>query len=93
MVRVMPIVTTELLVPAGVLRVVDTWQGLVADEIAGPYEWVLTLRTAYLNGVMLWWNEASRDLLESAADVIDGGLRIRRIRTAEPGSAGWVSAR
>jgi hypothetical protein len=70
-------IVTELLVPAGVLTVEDTWQSLHVPEHAAPIAWRLTLRTPRLNGVLISrWDSPTRDLLESAADVIDGGLRV-----------------
>ena len=82
-------VTTTLLVPAGVLVVVDTWQPIYLDddqEISGrAAAWWLTLRTPHLNGELIWRSPATRDLLDSAADVIDGGLRARTLRHTPPG--------
>jgi hypothetical protein len=75
-------VTTVLLVPAGVLRVVDTWEPVIADDYGPPAAWHLTLRTPHLNGAMIWWSPATKDLLDAAAEAIDGELRARRVAPA-----------
>jgi hypothetical protein len=77
------IAVADLLVPAGRLRVVDTWQ-VITDEDAGPVGWLLTLRTPYLNGQPIWRTPETRDLLDSAADAIDGGLRLPNLRDTAP---------
>jgi hypothetical protein len=77
-------ITTLLLVPAGWLRVVDTWQPLVPDDYGPPVAWLLTLRTPHLNGVMIWRSPDTKDLLDAAAEVIDGELRAGTVVYGEP---------
>jgi hypothetical protein len=65
----------RLLVPLGCLRVEDTWQDIYAEDGSEPVligRW-LTLRTTYLNGQLLPWSLATRDVLAAVADAIDGG--------------------
>jgi hypothetical protein len=62
----------ELIVPAGDLRVEDTWQE-ITDAAQGLIGWALTRRAAWLNGEMVIWSAATRDLLDAAAWAIDDG--------------------
>jgi hypothetical protein len=78
-------ITTTLLVPAGILRVTDTWQPFVMDDLGPVTGWWHTLRTARLNGTMIWWQPATADLLDAAALAIDGELRAARLRSEAPG--------
>lgn len=80
--------STPLLVPAGVLVITDTWEPLYMEDLGPPAGWHHTLRTAHLNGVMIWREPATRDLLDAAAYAIDGELsagRAGRLRRTIPG--------
>ena len=72
-------VTTTLLVPAGVLRITDTWEPVYIDNgqltSGQPAAWHLTLRSPQLNGAPIWRCPAYADLLDAAAEAIDGEIR------------------
>jgi hypothetical protein len=84
-------VTTALLVPAGVLLVVDTWEPVYVDDgqltSGQPSAWHLTLRSPRLNGAPIWRCPLTADLLDSAAEVIDGELRAGALRGELPALA------